>query len=342
MIGLLAGAHTPPIKDARGKVVPGSIAVMEKVMLGGAEQWIVIRGHSTANPILLYLHGGPGGDLGALQRFNRGLEERFLVVYWVQRGAGKSYASNLPPESMTPGQFVADARELVLLLLKRFGQEKVFVVGQSWGTGFGLELAQRYPELIHAYVGVNQTIDRAAEEERTYDLVTAEAQRRGDRKALSRLREIGRPQSGLYSTMDHLFYVRGLTRRWNMITHDPAIFRKWGMSILFAPEVGWSDLPKFLRGTIMSMKVLWPEFCHYNFLEQISEMKVPVYLVAGRHDPYMSAELAARWLEQVRAPAKELFVFERSGHIACYEEPERFNDLMISRVLRQTAGAVAV
>jgi proline iminopeptidase len=180
---------------------------------------------------------------------------------------------------------------------------------------------------------VNQTVDRAAEEERTYSLVLAEAQRRRDQKALSKLAQIGRPKGGLYGTMDDLFYIKGLTQKWRMIAHTPGAFRRWGLAMLLAPEIGWRDLPGFFKGMISGMKLLWPQFCHYNFFEQVTELKVPVFLVVGRHDPYMSADLAERWLAQLQAPVKELFVFEQSGHIACYEEPERFNEIMIKQVL---------
>jgi proline iminopeptidase len=337
MIGLLVGAHTPRIRDAQGKEVSGSVAVMEQMNIGGIEQWVVMRGRSASNPILLYLHGGPGGDLGALQRFNRELEEHFLVVYWVQRGAGKSYSADIPRESLTLGQFVSDTHEMVTKLLARFHQQKVFLVGQSWGTGFGLEFVHQYPELVHAWVGVNPTVDRPAEEARTYELVLAEAERRADAKAVAKLKEIGRPQAGLFRAMDDFYYIRNLTRKWNMITHDPASARRWGMSMLLAPEVGWSDLPRFIKGTMLGMPLLWPQFCRYNFMAQISELKVPVYLIVGRHEPYLApADLAQRWLDQLTAPVKELIIFERSGHMAIYEEPACFNDLMVNRVLRDS------
>jgi pimeloyl-ACP methyl ester carboxylesterase len=160
MFSLFRG-KTPAIRTG----TPRSIAALERVRLGGVVQWLTLRGHDVANPILLYVHGGPGGpDLGAMRHFVPELEEHFVVAHWSQRGAGKSYARELSDDRMTMAQFVADLEELSLHLLQRFGQRKLFLVGQSWGTVLGMRLAARRPDLVAAYVGVNQVVDRAAEE----------------------------------------------------------------------------------------------------------------------------------------------------------------------------------
>jgi hypothetical protein len=58
-------AHTPAITDSDGKPLPGSIAALEKVTLGGVEQWLIIRGHDVNKPVLLFLSGGPGASEAA-------------------------------------------------------------------------------------------------------------------------------------------------------------------------------------------------------------------------------------------------------------------------------------
>jgi pimeloyl-ACP methyl ester carboxylesterase len=137
--------------------------------LGGVVQWLTVRGHDVANPILLYVHGGPGGPTWArCWHFVPELEEHFVVAHWSQRGAGKSYARELSGDRMTMAQFVADLEELSLHLLQRFGQRKLFLVGHSWGTVLGMGLLTRRPDLVAAYVGVNQVVDRGAEELRAY------------------------------------------------------------------------------------------------------------------------------------------------------------------------------
>ncbi|HEV7665876.1 MAG TPA: alpha/beta fold hydrolase, partial [Chloroflexota bacterium] len=130
-------AYTPPITDAGGNVLAGSIASMEQVRLGGVDQWVVIRGNNTANPVLLFLSGGPGGSELPMVRHNLApLESHFTIVVWEQRGAGKSYAAG-PVENITAAQLESDAHELTLLLEQRFNQPKIYLLGSSWGTILG-------------------------------------------------------------------------------------------------------------------------------------------------------------------------------------------------------------
>lgn len=160
-------SRTPQIRDEKGKVIPGSIASLEKVYIGGVKQWILIRGRSVNNPVLLFLHGGPGSAEWPLVRdYNRSLEDHFIHVYWEQRGAGKSYSKNIG--NMHIDQFISDTRELLQYLQKRVNREKVFLIGHSWGSLLGILTAEKYPELFHAYIGVGQFVSAKEQEEISY------------------------------------------------------------------------------------------------------------------------------------------------------------------------------
>lgn len=152
---LTAGCvHTRPFTDAQGHVIPGSIAAMERLTIGGIRQSVWFRGVNSVNPALILLHGGPGASESALfRRYNAALEQRFLVVYCEQRGTGRSYHSGIPPESMTIAQFLRDLDELVDLVRRRFGQDKVVLLGHSWGTVLGTIYAHEHPRKVAAYVG---------------------------------------------------------------------------------------------------------------------------------------------------------------------------------------------
>ena len=131
--------HTVPFQDATGNAIPGSIASMETITIGGIPQSIWFRGISTSNPLLILLHGGPGASESALFRhYNSALEQYFTVVYWEQRGTGRSFHSNIPPNSMSIAQFVRDLDEVVEQVRHRFNKEKVILVGHSWGTVPGI------------------------------------------------------------------------------------------------------------------------------------------------------------------------------------------------------------
>jgi pimeloyl-ACP methyl ester carboxylesterase len=153
-----------------------------------------IRGESVANPALVLLHGGPGLSETALFRsFNAPLEKSFTVVYWDQRGAGKSSHRDIPPSSMTVEQFIADLDELIDAVCERLGKTKVAIFGHSWGSVLGLLYAARFPEKVESYVGSGQIGDWAAAEAATYAFALAEAERRGKRRAAEKLRAIGPP-----------------------------------------------------------------------------------------------------------------------------------------------------
>lgn len=135
---LAVPAGTPRIR-VHGKAGSAlAIAALEKVRIGGSDQWILERSEDTDNPVVLYLHGGPGtSQLTSNRRNTRHLEKFFTVVNWDQRGAGKSYRAISEADRMNLGQFVADTRELTLHLLEKFGQQRLVLVGHSWGSVIG-------------------------------------------------------------------------------------------------------------------------------------------------------------------------------------------------------------
>ena len=185
---------TPPFRGPQGEILYGSIAEVGYRRVGGLDQWTMIRGESIANPPLILLHGGPGLSETALFRyFNAPLEKRFTVVYWDQRGAGKSFYRNIPRSSMTVEQFIADLDELVEYVCERLGKTKVAIFGHSWGSVLGPLYAARFPEKVGAYVGSGQIGDWAAAEVATYAFALAEAERLGKRRAVKKLRAIGPP-----------------------------------------------------------------------------------------------------------------------------------------------------
>ena len=127
VLAWLRPRSTAAIVDTQGRPLPGSVATLEQVKLGGVEQGLLIRGHNAANPVLLYLHGGPGtSELGMVRKHNLPvLEKHYTVAVWDQRGAGLSYAAREPESGMNVEQFIADAHELTLLLCRRFQQPKI-------------------------------------------------------------------------------------------------------------------------------------------------------------------------------------------------------------------------
>jgi len=336
---LLRPGSTAPITDREGRPLPGSVAALAKVRLGGALQTVLLRGRSEKNPVLLFLHGGPGtSELGLVRTYNcAALEEHFTVAVWDQRGAGLSYAAIEPRSAMTVEQLVADCCELVEWLCARFGQEKVHVVGHSWGSLLGVLAVQRRPERFHAYVGMGQVANVLEGERRSYAWTLAQAEAAGDARALAKLRRLGEPPySGDLSAA--IVAQRSVVARYGGEVHGNP---RGGMLLLLramlrSREYGWRDRVNVFRGAFAGMRLLWPQILSIDLFAQAPELKVPVYLLLGRHDQEAPSAVAERYLEALVAPRKTLVWFERSAHFPNVEEPEAFHRVLVERVLAET------
>jgi pimeloyl-ACP methyl ester carboxylesterase len=326
--------RTPPFRTPAGEILPGSIAEAGYQRLGGLDQWVMIRGESVANPPLICLHGGPGfSETWLLRHFNAVLEKSFTVVYWDQRGAGKSFNPNIPRSSMTVEQFIADLDELVDAVRAHLGQTRVAIFGHSWGSALGPLYAARFPEKVSAYIGGAQIGDWPAGESSSYAFALAEAQRLNNRKALKKLRAIGPPPHTATSLwtertcLQRLEGQLGARAMWNM-----------GRMMLGGPESSLFDLPNVIRGFRFSLDAMWVEVSRLNLLKLVPTLHMPVFFFLGRRDHWVPPEISVAYFEALTAPSKELVWFEQSGHEMFADEPDTFNRAMVELV-RPVAAA---
>jgi proline iminopeptidase len=308
-----------------------AIHILEQITLGGVPQWLTIRGANESLPLLLFLHGGPGSpQTGAQHKYNAALEQHYLVVNWDQRGAGKSYNPMIPKETMNVAQLIADAHELTLYLLERFGQSKLFLMGHSIGAMLGMLFSKQYPELVQAHVAINLPVHRKLEEELSYDYVLERAEAVNNRKAMAALKKIGPPVNGIYDSTEGLVVQRTWLTKLGGVT-----YRKNAMLIninyMLSSHLNWREKLSFMKGFAFSADCLWNELCGINLFTLVPEVQVPVYIIMGRHDRIVQ-NLSEQYFEVLQAPQKELIIFEKSGHLALFEEPQHFNELMIHKV----------
>ena len=302
---------------------PTPIDSKEKISLGGAAQWISLRSRNASNPVLLFLHGGPGtANICFARRSQRLLERDFTVVNWDQRGAGRSYARDLRREDMTIERFVSDAEELVEYLERRFAQERIFLVGHSWGSVVGALLAGKRPELFRAYIGIGQVVHMARGEELSYLFTLDEAERRGNGRALRQLRKIGRPP---YKDLASA----GVQRKWLGRFHG-ATYKGSPVGTLLRylalRDTRPLDILRFIRGAMFSLRSLDDELATVDLLQDLREIDVPVQFCCGRRDYNVPYELVMEYVRELRAPSKRIVWFERSAHAPNFEEPAAFAD----------------
>jgi pimeloyl-ACP methyl ester carboxylesterase len=319
---------TPPFRGPNGEILPGSIAEIAYLPLGGVDQWVMIRGENVANPVLILVHGGPGfPEMRLFRTFNAPLEQSFTVVYWEQRGTDKSFNRRIAASSMTVEQFIADLDELVEAMRKRFGKDKVVIYGHSWGSALGVLYAARFPDKVSAYVGTGQIGDWPASERATYEFTLAEAMRRNNSKALKELRAIGPPPH----TTKNMMVQRKWLSRFVGVARRISLW-KFIRITLGKPESSIFDLPNVLRGMLFSTYAMWPEVSGLNLLKAAPALKVPVFFFLGRHDRVVVPEAGAAYFDILTAPSKKLLWFEESGHEPPVDEPAKFNAAMAELV----------
>ena len=320
--------RTPPFRAQNGAILSGSIAEVGFHRLGGIDQWVLIRGESTANPLLIWLHGGPGfSDAGFFRRFNSPLEKHYVVVSWDQRGTRRSYDPGIPVSSMTVAQFIADLDELINQVCHRFGKGKVAIFGHSWGTALGVLYASRFPERVSAYVGSGQIGDWPAAEAAVYEYALTQAKRCNHGKALKELLAIGPPPH----TPSNLSLERMWIRR---LDGGMGLGMLWEMARIFCgrPESSILDLSNLVRGFRFSLESMWPNVSQLNLLRAAPELNVPVFFLLGRNDHWVPPEFSVAYFNELVAPTKKLLWFENSAHEPFADEPGKFNHAMLDLV----------
>jgi len=304
----------------------------ELVTLGNLPQNIRVRGTTAENPLLLFLHGGPGGsDRHWVLKDQSGLADVCTLVCWDQRGSGKSYSKAATKEKLTIDLMVNDAVELVEYLCAKFNKEKLYVVGHSWGSILGVMLAQRKPDRIAAYVGMGQVIDLDENERLAYKFVLDEANKRGDKKAIKALEAMGEPVEGSYGSFKNLLTQRNLMTKYGggSYNHHDDIFSSVLFPLIGSPEYGFFKMFRYLKGTIFSVKQLVDEMASSVRLSRTAAtLDVPVYITQGDQDQNAPTSVALKWFDALEAPHKEWIAFAESAHSPIKEEPELWGNII--------------
>ena len=332
---------TPTLTDTNGNALPNSIAEMTNLRIGGTEQFVLIRGKSVNNPVLLFLHGGPGSvETPMVRRYNADLENHFIVVNWDQRGAGKSFHWFQSAKDMNVGQLVSDTREISLYLSKRFNQNKIFLVGHSWGSFLGMLTVSRHPELFRAFVGVGQLVSPAENEKRSYRFALGRAAALDDTNALAELRALAVPDPYLTIDAKGAWFRKIKDERQYVLLYGGEIYGQSDYDMYYttfsrSTEYSLPDLFKLWLGVPFCFKNLFPGIYKMDLSRDVPEIKVPVYFCLGRSDQVTPSSIAAGYFSKLKAPKKTLVWFEKSAHNALYEENIKFNRLMIEKVLTE-------
>jgi pimeloyl-ACP methyl ester carboxylesterase len=330
-----------PLLDSEGRPLPNSISEKIWVDINGIEQGMFIESENDANPVLLVVHGGPGmPDHFLTNRYPTGLEELFTVVWWEQRGTGLSYRSDIPAETMTVDQFVADTLAMTNYLRARFGKEKIYLTGHSWGSFIGIQAAAQAPQLYDAYIGMAQMSYQLESERLAYEFMLERFKQKGDTKMVRRLERA--PVTATGGTPDGYLALRdkGMHSLGIGTTHD----MKSVISGIFIPswlasEYNLREKINLWRGRSFSRGFgLWDKVLRTDLSTVVPSLEIPVYFFHGRYDYTCSYDLARQYFRQLDAPLKGFYTFEHSAHSPVLEEAEKARSILREDVL---AGSIA-
>jgi pimeloyl-ACP methyl ester carboxylesterase len=304
---------------------------LEAIDVGDTTEWIRIRGRDDSNPVLLLIQQGPGLPMmNEARRIENllGLEADFTVVYWDQRGCGRSLRNQVRPLEISVERMVDDTVALLELLHDRFG-EKTHVAGFSLGAAVGACAAARRPDLVATLVAVGPDIEGVAAANSAYDFALGSARTRGHRRALRQLEAIGRPP--------HLRVKQFATRaRWasnfgGVTTNETygSMVRELLASLVRSPDYSAGDVIRTLRGMAATRAALLRDLVDLDLVNTLPRIGVPVVIVQGRHDQVAPGEAAERYATSLQAPSKHFVWFENSAHTPHLEEPDRFREVLL-------------
>jgi pimeloyl-ACP methyl ester carboxylesterase len=336
LLAMSPGKPAPFLND-KGEPVSGSISEKTWVEINGLKQGMFIKGKNINNPVLLYLHGGMP-DYFLTEKYPTGMDEYFTVVWWEQRGSGISYSANIPPETMNLEQMIADTISVTNYLRKRFGQEKIYLMGHSGGTFIGIQTAARKPDLYHAYIGVAQMADQLESERLAYEYMLNEFGKQGDSAMVSKLeaapvnkengtpmayrqiRDTGMHRLGIGTTRDMKSVVTGIFLP-SLASRDYTLMEKIHT---------WTGKAK------SGVSVLWDEMIRTDLAESTPELQIPVYFLHGVYDYTCSYPVAKGYFDTLSAPLKGFYTFNKSAHSPIFEEPERVQTIIREDILYGT------
>lgn len=323
-----------PFLDESGKPLKRSISEKIHVNINGVEQGMFIKSKDSTNPVLLYLHGGMP-DYFLTRKYPTGLEDYFTVVWWEQRGSGLSYCADIPPETMTLEQMISDTKDLTNYLRKRFGQEKIYLMGHSGGTFIGIQVASRAPELYHAYIGVAQMSDQLKSERLAYEYMLKKFRENGNTKMVRKLEAApvtmkdGIPDAYL-ALRDPAMHSLGIGTTHDMHSVITGIF----LPSLTSREYTLIEKVNMWRGKSRSgISILGANMLTTDLSKQVPELKLPVYFFEGLYDYTCSYTEAKSYFEKLKAPMKGFYTFEKSAHSPLFEEPEKMQQILREDVL---------
>ncbi len=300
------------------------------IEIGGVKQFIMIRGLDSTNPILLLLHGGTS-ESAHFAKFNAALKEDFTLVYWDQRGEGRSRFKDTDRSLLTLNRYLEDTHELTHYLKKRFKQEKIYLLAHSMGTLFGMKIVERYPKDYQAYIAISQVADPIKSDNIAYDQL--------EKKGAKELHAIPRVTK---ENLDSIDFTKRTNRLISLSIKHGGLYHKSGILAMLRVSLfpiltfkPYSLRDKFNATRQHEERILL--YYKHALNQSITKIEIPIYFIHGKDDYIINYALSKAYYQTLQAPKKEFITFKKSAHFPPFEEPEKFNTL-VKKIKKETDG----
>jgi len=322
------------------------VSEVVKTRIGGIDQYLLIQTESVNHPVLLMLHGGPGFPVPGVSNRSRDfamvtttkeLVKHYTLVFWDQRGAGKTFNRHVSMDTFNLSQFIQDAKEVIHYIKIRFNQERIYLAGHSWGSILGLRLAQEIPNELHGYIGFSQIINWAENDRLCLQWTLQKARSLGHTKAISALEACGEPP--FVTSVKQWSKLRMWMARYNSMIYTDDQVKHPGMKLVMSilsrsPDYSISDIINTFRGFGRSYtQALIEDFAQIDFAVTIPRLDIPVTFIHGSKDVHVYGHLVEEFYKKLDAPRGKHFIWkDKSSHMFHLEDAED-NERTLIRML---------
>ena len=325
-----------PFVDENNKVIKNSISEKTFVEINGVQQGMIIKGRNIDNPIILFVHGGPGmPEYFLADKYFDKIYDNFTICFWEQRDCGMSYNKDIDPAAVTVEVLVDDISAVAQYLENRFNQQKIYLMGHSWGSFIGIQAAAEKPELYYSYIGIGQEVNYVESERRNYEYLIDYYSDKNDTSMVKKLQkyDVLGSDEGLNQYLsspirDNAMHNAGVGTMHKMNSVFTGIFLPvMGCNAYTVTE----KINLWKAKNLLNQNSALSEECkNTDLFEKVSELKIPVYFCSGKYDYTVNVDLSQEYYEKIKAPKKDFFLFEHSAHSPCFEEEDNFIEVLLN------------